>query len=596
MPATDLSRPDPPIVKVDGAVLADAVKNNLLSVRVEARMSVPAVAEVRFADPGFTIVDGTTFTVGKPITVTGGGSTVVFDGEIVALAVDHNPDTVTELVITAYDKGHRLGHKSSVQVFQSQSYSAAISTIAGNYGLSATVDSSLTTPTHEFIVAAVNDYAFLNDIAFRTGTQWWVEGATLHFAPRASGAAVVIGKDDIKRCRVRHTAAERSTDVVVRSWDPATKAAIVQTDTASAAAPASPVVTTATIGSSNRTGASTFAGPRTLRTLPAATQAEATALAKGIGTRIAAAETSLRVEVRGKPALKPGSIIDLQDVGTKLAGEYYVTSVEHIWDSRDYITRVETGALDPTGLVDLLGGAPSPVTELGRVGLVVGVVTNNNDPNGQGRVKVKVPAFDDQTELPWARVMSLGANATTGLVVTPEVNDEVLVGFEHGDLRRPLVLGGVWGGVAKPPIAKDVTIANNKVAQWSMVTGGHKLILRGADAAADKHMKLTLSDNATILYVGADKIEVISNDKPIEVKNSQGSMLVAANGDITLKAPNITLDATTKVTIKAPTIEAKGSAVVKVESSATLELKASSLAKLESTGMTEIKGSMVKVN
>ena len=81
----------------------------------------------------------------------------------------------------------------------------------------------------------------------------------------------------------------------------------------------------------------------------------------------------------------------------------------------------------------------------GRIGLTIGIVTNNKDPDGLGRVRVKFPALSDQEESWWARVVTPGGGSNAGLMFMPQIDDEVLVGFEHGDLRRPFVLGGLWG-------------------------------------------------------------------------------------------------------------------------------------------------------
>jgi uncharacterized protein involved in type VI secretion and phage assembly len=245
--------------------------------------------------------------------------------------------------------------------------------------------------------------------------------------------------------------------------------------------------------------------------------------------------------------------------------------------------------------VDLLGGSTGTVPELGKLGLVIGIVSNNKDPNNQNRVKVKVPVFDESSELPWARLLTIGGNANEGIHVLPQVNSEVLVAFEHGDINRPIVLGGLWNGRDAPKILADALLNNGKVAQWSVVSGDNVLTLRNADDNTE-HMKVTLKDGKTIFYLGADKVELISNDKSIEVKNTKGSILLKDSGDIVLKGPNITIEATTKLTMKAPTVEAKGDSSVKVESGGTLDLKGTGPTKLESSAITEVKGSMVKVN
>ncbi len=83
--------------------------------------------------------------------------------------------------------------------------------------------------------------------------------------------------------------------------------------------------------------------------------------------------------------------------------------------------------------------------------MVIGVVTAVDDPESLGRVKVKFPWLADDYESWWARVAQLGAGPDRGAVWLPEVNDEVLVAFEHGDTRRPYVVGGLCNGVDNPP-------------------------------------------------------------------------------------------------------------------------------------------------
>jgi len=84
-------------------------------------------------------------------------------------------------------------------------------------------------------------------------------------------------------------------------------------------------------------------------------------------------------------------------------------------------------------------------------GVAMAIVTNNKDPDGLGRVKVKLPWLDDGFESDWARVVTAMAGAGRGLYWLPEVNDEVLVAFEHGRLDSLYVLGGLWNGKDKPP-------------------------------------------------------------------------------------------------------------------------------------------------
>ena len=72
-------------------------------------------------------------------------------------------------------------------------------------------------------------------------------------------------------------------------------------------------------------------------------------------------------------------------------------------------------------------------------GVVVGVVTNNQDPDGMHRVKVRFPWLSGEDESHWARVAAAMAGNDRGAYFLPEVDDEVLVAFEHGDLRLVLL-------------------------------------------------------------------------------------------------------------------------------------------------------------
>ena len=88
-------------------------------------------------------------------------------------------------------------------------------------------------------------------------------------------------------------------------------------------------------------------------------------------------------------------------------------------------------------------------------GVVVGLVTNNQDPDGQGRVKVKFPWLSDQDESHWARLAAPMAGQDRGAYFLPEVDDEVLLAFEHGDARFPYILGALWNGKDAPPARND---------------------------------------------------------------------------------------------------------------------------------------------
>ena len=86
-------------------------------------------------------------------------------------------------------------------------------------------------------------------------------------------------------------------------------------------------------------------------------------------------------------------------------------------------------------------------------GIVVGLVVDNKDPDKMARIKVKFPTLPDMPESWWARLAMPMAGRERGWMTIPEVEDEVLVGFVHGDINHAVVLGSLYNGVDTPPYA-----------------------------------------------------------------------------------------------------------------------------------------------
>ncbi len=194
-------------------------------------------------------------------------------------------------------------------------------------------------------------------------------------------------------------------------------------------------------------------------------------------------------------------------------------------------------------------------------GVVVGVVTNNQDPDGLGRVKVKFPWLSDTDESYWARVATPMAGKERGLYCLPEVDDEVLVVFEHGDVRFPYVLGGLWNGKDKPPA--DNSDGKNNVRLLKS-RSGHVIRLSDED--------------------GKEKIEIIdkSEKNSIVFDTANNTITISADKDIILSAPQGTIK------LDSQKIEAKSSADATVEAGAGMDVKAS--------GTLNIKGATVNIN
>jgi uncharacterized protein involved in type VI secretion and phage assembly len=189
-------------------------------------------------------------------------------------------------------------------------------------------------------------------------------------------------------------------------------------------------------------------------------------------------------------------------------------------------------------------------------GVVVGIVTANDDKDKLGRVKVKFPWLSDNDESDWARITQLGAGPNAGAVFIPEVNDEVLVAFEHGDISRPFVLGGLYNGKDKPNLG-DGLFNQGKVKRNGFVSRkGHKFVF--FEDSGKSGIALITSDA---------KIKVSLNESNSEIHiECQGKVLIKSQGDMN------------------------------IESGGSLTLKGDGGVKVNSSGTVEVKGSQVKLN
>ncbi|MDM0047917.1 phage baseplate assembly protein V [Variovorax sp. J22R115] len=194
-------------------------------------------------------------------------------------------------------------------------------------------------------------------------------------------------------------------------------------------------------------------------------------------------------------------------------------------------------------------------------GVVVGIVTNNRDPDGMHRVKVRFPWLNLDDESHWARVACSMAGNGRGSYFLPEPDDEVLVAFEHGSLEHPYVVGALWNGKDKPPESNgDGKNDNRSITSRS----GH--IVRLCDSDGD------------------ERIEIIdkTGNNHIVIKSSDNSIAIESQGDISIKS------STGKVTIEGIGIEITSNAGVKIQAQSTIDASA--------TAQVNIKGALVNVN
>jgi uncharacterized protein involved in type VI secretion and phage assembly len=203
-------------------------------------------------------------------------------------------------------------------------------------------------------------------------------------------------------------------------------------------------------------------------------------------------------------------------------------------------------------LLDLLADHAGRDARTPRLaGVAVGIVTNNQDPDNLGRVKLRFPWLADDDESQWARMTGWFAGNDRGGYALPEVDDEVLVAFELGDIHAPYVLGGLWNGVDKPP-RDNADGANNVRVIRSR--SGHELIFN--DEQQKEQVELHTKAGHTILLddsAGQEKITITdkSGSNSIQIDSVQNAVTIAGQMKISLKAQIIEIEAGSMMTIKA---------------------------------------------
>jgi phage protein D/phage baseplate assembly protein gpV len=548
---------------------------------VEDDLAQPTMFTLRFNDPQFKLIDGDLFRLGSEIKLSAadiqGKPKPLFVGEVTALEPQLEQHNIV-LVVRGYDRSHRLHRGSKTRTFLKQSDSDIASQIAREVGLRADVE-----PTgiqYDYIIQDnQTDMEFLRTRAARIGYQIVMDNRTLKFRRAETSPPQAPAQEfgpALLSFRARVTAAAQPNEVQVRGWDPKTKRAVV----GKASQPAQP----SKIGLAKNGGdlaKDAFGAPATVivSDQPVRDQGEADKLAQAILDELAGDYLAAEGVCRGEPGVKAGTLVEIKSVGTRLSGTYFVTSTHHEYTAKGgYMTNFYVSGRRSHSLLAAIDGARP---RHGTGGVVIGIVTNINDPDNLGRIKVKFPWLDEDQESDWARLATPGAGKERGFFAMPEVDDEVLVAFEQGDRNKPYVIGGLWNGKDKPPAT---AVNGGKVQVRAFKTrAGHTITLNDENGAGKQLIELKTAGGHTITLGDGDKfIKIKSQSHTVTLDDQGRAIKLESGGDVEIKGTG------GKLTISASGVELSSNASLKVQANAMLDLKTSAVL--------NIQGSLVKIN
>ena len=201
-----------------------------------------------------------------------------------------------------------------------------------------------------------------------------------------------------------------------------------------------------------------------------------------------------------------------------------------------------------------LDGETGDVREPGLVrGVSVAVVSQNRDPDGLGRVKIRFPWRENPDESHWARIAVPMAGGGRGTWFLPEVGDEVLVACDAERVEHPYIVGCLWNGQDKPP---ETNADGRNDIRMIRSRSGHEIVFDdGAQGRIDIHLK-------------DDKRKVRLDQNGIEISDDSGNSIA-----ITSTPGNIAIKSNVSISIESTAIDIKAKASMTLQASGTLTIK-----------------------
>jgi phage protein D/phage baseplate assembly protein gpV len=532
-----------PQVSVQGTALTPDAEALLDVVVVDQDVNRPDMFELRFRDPSRSVLDQVGLRIGAEVSIAAdsgaaGARTELIVADVTSLEaeLDH---TGSHLVARGYDRSYRLARSARAEAYHDVTDGDLVRAVARRTQVPLGQVGETTTVYPHVFQPAITDWAFLHKRARAIGWLVTVEGGKLNFdAPTPASEAPDQGDFDSQSSlqlvyganlltfRARVSSAGLADQVEVRGWDPVAKQALVAS-TAVSSAGASLNSSPASLAAAS--GAEPHVSVRQVIDSPEEAQAAADALAGRLGSTFAEAEGV----AAGDPRLAAGAAVHISMVGAPFEGRYTLTRVRHTFDARSYRTQFAVSGAHDRSLLGLI----EPDRPSAFLGVLAGVVSDIDDPERLGRVRLHLPCLSDDYETDWARVAQMMAGAHHGSAFIPNVDDEVLVAFDHGDIRRPYVLGALFNRGAAPALGGDL-IQGGQVARSGLASGaGHHVWL-------------------------------IDSSQPTLEVSAAGELVLQADRRVRIKAPELVLEGDQQVSLQAQgSIKLKASGEVSVDGS-----------------------------
>jgi Rhs element Vgr protein len=564
-------------ITVNGQVLPDAV--GILEIVVTNMVNAIPKAKVVVMDgsaasQNFDLSNGTNFIPGAEISIAAGyngENEVIFSGLIISQTIRANEDG-SQMEIECRDKAIKLTAGRKNKIWEDVSDDDAITDLVGQNGITADID-GLNLQHKQLVQFNCSNWDFIVTRAELNSALVITEAGKLTIAmPNASeeSTATYTYGSEIYDFEAQMDARTQYPQVLTKNW--------------------------------NYTNQEVKEGTSAAKTLPQQGNISGDDLAQVLGwednslyhsgnvaeqesTEWATAQLFRsrlnkligNFRVQGDNKLKPGIIVELLGIGERFSGKCWVTGVIHSYSGEAaWYSHVQFGLdkkLHSYNFDDIVEkpatGIIPPVN-----GLQIGIVTQlENDPEGENRIRVRLPTVENEGDGIWARLASVDAGKEHGWVWNPEINDEVIIGFINDDPRDAVILGRLYSSSFPPHLAaKDDNYLKglSTKSKLQVLFDDEKKIIKietpgGNFITLDEDQK-----KIAIQDINGNKIEMSEDGIKIE---SIKDIILKASGDFKIDGTNITTNA-----------------------NAQLKLSGSAGTEISSSAITKVKGSMVQIN
>ena len=517
-------------------------------------------------------------------------------------------DGKTQLRVRGYDKCHRMMRDKQTRSFLKMKDSDILVKMAAESGVIAKIkDTSI---RFDYLLQYnQSNWDFLCERAKILGLHYYSDGMNLIVCPADSSTYTSTGPtlklgDDLRHFEPRIVSSGQLTKATVRGWDPKTKKEVEGTESSATSQTSAGVLlagsqTTLLAFGSNE---EVILDDKAVRSKGEADKMAAGHMANNQNQFIRASGDL----DKGNPSLQVGAKANIQGVGLRFSGSYFITGVRHTWRAGKYSEHFEVTGSSPYTLRHLIGGDTGNTSKI--YGVVPAIVTNIQDNEKLGRVKVKfswMPKSNGtELESDWVRLATPSAGAERGFFFTPEVDDEVLIAFEHGDVNFPYIVGSLWNGKDKPPKGTAEIIKSGTVNQRVVRSRSGHLIIMDDTQGEEQIIIQDKSQKNSISFNTKEKSVTIKAEGDLTIE-AGGKLILSSKSDFSLKSEaKAAIESTQGANIKAGQsqldLQAAGAALkgtkIDVQGQTQVNVTANAQVSVKGNAMVEVQGGIVKIN